>query len=465
MSRVLVIDDEPSICWSFDQALGDAGHEVRVASTAESALADLRTFEPEVVLLDVRLPGMDGLTALRELRKAASAAPVILMTAYGSLDLAVQALNQGAFDYLPKPFDLDDAVEIVRRALASRNCVHPSTPEPGPQPQELLGVSRVMQEIFRQIALVAPLNVPVLITGESGVGKELVARAIHRYSQRDPLRFVPVCVPALSPSVLESELFGHVQGAFTGAERDRPGLLDQAHGGTAFFDEIGEIPLQQQVKLLRVLDDRQIIPVGGNQPHPSEFRLIAATNRSLDDLVARGEFRDDLLYRLSIFRIHLPPLRERREDIPVLARLFLDQVSGDRQLTLTDESIAELQSRRWPGNVRELRSAVQHAAVVCRGHLVTPECLPAPRRAIDPVNDDTSLLRLLQKWAELQMDHIDPLNIETTLYERFLNQFEPIILETALRTAGGNRKLAAELLGLHRETLRKRLRKHGIEED
>ncbi|MBX3444839.1 MAG: sigma-54-dependent Fis family transcriptional regulator [Planctomyces sp.] len=464
MSRVLVIDDEPSICWSFDQALSDSGHEVCIASTAEAAFAEIDRFQPEVVLLDFRLPGMDGLTALRRLQSTEAKPPVILMTAFGSLDLAVSALGDGAFDYLPKPFDLDDAVNVVARALASRGPA-PAPPVPPAQDRhELVGVSRGMQEVFRQIALVAQQNVPVLITGESGVGKELVARAIHKHSGRDPSRFVPVCVPVLSESVMESELFGHVKGAFTGADRDRPGLLEQAHEGTAFFDEIGDVPLAQQVKLLRVLEDQQVTPVGGNASRPSSFRLVAATHQPLDRLVAAGRFREDLYYRLSVFQIHIPALRDRPDDIPALASRFLSQIAGDRSLTFSDDTLAALRQRHWRGNVRELRSAVQHAAVVCRGRQITTECLPAPSAGIS-TSEATETARihdLLRDWARRRLVQARDGQLQIPLFDQFLDAYEPPILEAALDASQGNRRTAAELLGLHRETLRKRLRKYGI---
>ncbi|WP_437186278.1 sigma-54-dependent transcriptional regulator [Planctomicrobium sp. SH668] len=466
MSRILVVDDEPSICWSFEQALGDTGHSVTSVSTAEGALQAIDTFDPELILLDYRLPGMDGLSAIQRMRSNNRQTPVILMTAFGSLDLAVDALGQGVFDYLPKPFDLDDAVAIVARALESSRVAQQPKQVNSDWQTEIVGSSRSMQEVFRQIALVSQLNVPVLITGESGVGKELVARAIHRYSRRDAEKFIPICVPALSEAVLESELFGHVKGAFTGAERTRPGLLQQAHQGTAFFDEIGDLSLAQQVKLLRVLEDGKIFPVGGDQGYQSDFRLVAATHQSLLSRIDSGEFRQDLYYRLNVFRIHVPALRERPEDIPQLARRFLSQLMPERSISLSAETIAELQRRQWRGNVRELRSAIQHAAVISRSGLITPDCLPAEMAsATEPsqslIDDALALLRV---WAEEQIPLINKDDLNSLLYERFLQIFEPPILETALSAVRGNRKLAAELLGLHRETLRKRLRKHGMDE-
>ena len=455
MSQVLIIDDEPSICWTFEQALSDAGHKVRSCASAEAAFDELDGFRPDVVLLDVRLPGVSGLDAIEQLRQRVDGAPVILMTAFGSLDVAVDAIDRGAFDYLPKPFDLDAAIEVVSRALANQSDAEAVDARSSDTVEalEIIGHSRSMQEIFRQVALVAREDVPVLITGESGVGKELVARAIHRRSRQAGGEFVPICIPALSSTLIESELFGHVRGAFTGADRERRGLLRAADGGTAFFDEIGEIPLLQQVKLLRVLDDRQLTPVGSSTSQPASFRLIAATNRSLEELVDRNEFREDLYYRLRVFPIHIPPLRERRDDIPELARHFLACAAGDRALMLSDSALGELNSRNWLGNVRELRAAMQYAAVVTRGSTVTPDCLPPPRVSDSDAGLDRGevIRRELLEWAR---EHVGP---SGDLHGRFLAEFERTIIDAALTAADGNRSAAAELLGLHRETLRKKL--------
>lgn len=460
MSSVLIIDDEPTICWTFEQALSDAGHEVQSFPSAESAFDELDHLDPDVVLIDVRLPGMSGLDALQRLRAQLGETPVIVMTAFGSLDVAVEAIDRGAFDYIPKPFDLDDAIEIVARALATR-----TGPEAGEaQPREpttttdIIGRSRAIQDVFRQVALVAREDVPVLITGESGVGKELVARAIHQRSQYAEGAFVPICIPALSPQLIESELFGHVKGAFTGADRDRRGLLRNADRGTAFFDEIGEVPLLQQVKLLRVLDDRQLTPVGSSRSEPSSFRLIAATNRSLDELVNRGDFREDLYYRLRVFPIHVPPLRERPEDIVELARHFLGQAAAGRGLVLAEPAIAELQQRHWAGNVRELRAAMQYAAVVTRGTLVTPDCLPPSRASEQPTDRRGRIRDDLKHWAAERALALLRSPGADGLHAEFLEEFEEPVIQAALEAVEGNRSAAAELLGLHRETLRKRLR-------
>ncbi len=459
MSRILVVDDEPAICWAFRESMTDEGHDVDIAATAEEALQLVETKSPDVVLMDVRLPGMDGLSALKEIHEQAKSTPVIIMTAFGSLDTAVNATDGGAFDYLPKPFDLDDAIDVVRRALDA-NTSESTTIVKQDLGGTLIGQSLAMQAVFRSIALVADRSVPVLITGESGTGKELVAHAIHQHGRRRSGPFIPICVPALSETVIESELFGHLKGAFTGADRERPGLLDLADGGTAFMDEIGDVPIGQQVKLLRVLEHREITPVGGGQPHKSDFRLVAATNRRLEQSVSDGGFREDLYYRLSVFRIDVPPLRERLEDVELLARHFLGQLGEDTD-SLTEEALRELRSRPWHGNVRELRNVIEHAAIVARAGRITPDCLPRPMGETASQPDSTTDLdQRFQSWLDHQFA-----DGRTTddLYERFLHRFEPLVLMKALEYVDGNRGTAAKLLGMHRETLRQKLRKHGID--
>ncbi len=465
MSRVLVVDDEPAICWSFRESLTDDGHDVDISATAEDALRVVDQAPPDVVLMDVRLPGMDGLTALRQIRDRIGSTPVIIMTAFGSLDTAVNAIDGGAFDYLPKPFDLDEAVEVVRRALDSSSSGPVSTASTcaagtdGP----LIGRSRAMQSVFRSIALVADRDVPVLITGESGTGKELVAHAIHQHGGRRNGPFVPISVPALNPAVIESELFGHVKGAFTGADTERPGLLDLANGGTALMDEIGDIPMPQQVKLLRLLEHREITPVGAGHSHTSNFRLVAATNRPLEQLVAGGTFRQDLFYRLNVFRIDLPPLRDRPDDIEPLARHFLTHLNED-PAALTRETLVELQSRPWHGNVRELRNAIEHAAIVARSARITADCLPSPLPPGELTgNDSAGSDQSFHVWLTTRLSEKAD-ETAGTLYDDFLRQYEPALLRRALAATNGNRGAAARLLGIHRETLRQKLRRYRLDE-
>jgi two-component system nitrogen regulation response regulator GlnG len=468
MPHVLIVDDEPAICWAFREALHDDGCSVDVAGSAEQAMELTQRQAPDVIVMDIRLPGRDGLEALRELRTMSAGTPVIIMTAFGSLNTAVRAIEGGAFDYLTKPVDLDKAVAAVRQALQSadrsRGCALSSHDPESFRPAAgdvLIGRSRAMQDVFRNIALVAEHDVPVLITGESGTGKDLVARAIHEHSRRRG-DLVPVCIPALSESVVESELFGHMRGAFTGADADRRGLLELANHGTAFFDEIGDVPLNVQAKLLRTLESGEFRPVGGSAIRKASFRLIAATHQLLEQRVAAGEFRADLYYRLNVFRIELPALRERPEDIPELAAHLLRQAAGTRY-QLSDDALAELQRRPWNGNVRELRNALEHAAVICRGDRITPEHLPAPAHdASQPqtVSHPTDLRSATRAWAVAALAESD----STPLYERFLRTAEPELLHTVLQQSRGNRATAARRLGLHRETLREKLRKFSGED-
>jgi DNA-binding NtrC family response regulator len=331
----------------------------------------------------------------------------------------------------------------------------------------LIGSSPPMQELYKSIALVAPTDVPVLITGESGTGKELVARAIHRHSGRKDGPFLPICVAALSPGLVERELFGHVRGSFTGASQDRKGLLELAHGGTVLLDEVGDIAPALQVKLLRAIEHREVTPVGDARPRPTDIRLIAATNRPLAELVATGQFREDLYFRLSVFPIHTPPLREHRDDIPSLAAHFLRQprLPNIADLHLSKEVLEELHSRPWVGNVRELRNAIEHAAIVARGQPIRAEHLPAASTgaAAEENGDLRDIQERLARWTGQEARTESAQAADSPLYDRFLELVEPPLLRAILDQCRGNRALAAQTLGIHRATLRQKLRKYGID--
>jgi DNA-binding NtrC family response regulator len=461
MSNILIVDDEESICWGLSRLLSGEGHTVRVASSAEEALENVPQAKPDLVVLDVRLPGMDGLSAMGKFRELAGPVPIVVITAFGSLNTAVAALGEGAFDYLPKPFDLDQAAAVIHRALAIPDAQALDADEvagTASADDELFGTSPAMQEVFKRIALVAPSDTAVLISGESGTGKELVARAIHRHSLRCGAPLVPVNLAALSPTLVESELFGHVRGAFTGATSSRQGLLELANGATVFFDEAGDIPLSVQVKLLRVLEQQEVMAVGDTRPRKTSFRVVAATNRDLRKECAEGRFRQDLFFRLAVFEIVLPPLRQRREEIPQLAERFLRRWAPTDQAAphLLDETVAELCRRDWPGNVRELRNAVEHGALMARGRAIAPEHLPPPTyldqpRASDPA---TALESAVGAWAQSQLTSVRQ---NDDLYQRFLNATEAGLFDTVLTATGGNRAQAAAMLGIHRATLRKKL--------
>jgi two-component system nitrogen regulation response regulator GlnG len=462
VSHILIVDDEEAICWTLKKSLTGAGHRVATAASAEEAFVLTDQQPPDAIILDVRLPGLDGLAALGKLRALSDDAPVIVVTAFGNLATAVRAVEGGAFDYLAKPFDLDQALETVARALQRRG-MQSAAPasEPAPAvapPEEMVGASPAMQNVFKRIALVAPREACVLITGESGVGKELVARAIHRYSTRKDRPFLPVHVAALNPSLVESELFGHVKGAFTGAAQARPGLLALAEGGTIFLDELADIPLSVQMKLLRVLEQGQVLPVGSNQPQTLNIRVLAATHQNLERKVAEGAFRHDLFFRLNVFQIHVPALRDRRDDIVPLTEHFLRRLEP-RALPLLPATAAFLTNQSWLGNVRELRNALEHAVIVARDGPLLQEHFPAsPGFAAQ--SPEQQLATALLYWLE---DRIRAAGKEPhNLYEQLLQAVERPLLEEVVRRLRGNRWAAAQWLGLNRATVRKKLQQYGL---
>jgi len=459
MSRILVVDDEPAIGWSLRELLGDEGHEVEVAASIETALETCSRFLPEAMLLDVRLPGRDGLSALPDLQALAPRARVIVMTAFGDLETAVRAVNGGAFEYLVKPFDLERVSQVVSRALTDPPGRPAAASGTGPpRDGRLVGSSLPMQEVFRQIALVAPIDLPVLITGQTGTGKDLAARAIHAHGPRRDGPFLATSLAALAPSVIESELFGHVRGAFTGAAVDRQGLFELAAGGTVFLDEIGEAPPEVQVKLLRVLEQREITPVGSATPRPVDVRIVAATNRDLAAAIDAGTFRADLYHRLNVFPIAIPALGTRLDDLPALVDWFLTGFQGPRP-AVSEAFLGAIRDRPWPGNVRELKHAVEYACVVARGSVLQPEHLPPLRphtvsRAVggsaEPGVADAVRSWVADAWSQGAQDGGD-------LHASLLRLVERTLAEAVLERTDGNLTAAARILGLDRATLRSRL--------
>ena len=469
MANLLIIDDEPSICWGLKKLAESIGHAARTASSAEQGLKEAaRSPNADVIFLDVRLPGRDGLSAMSELRELLPDSPIVVMTAHGELETAVTAIRNGAFEYLTKPFDLTTAERLIDRALKLRKRTGLVTDgETTSSLQDhIIGRSPAMQEVFKQIALVARAEASVLVSGEQGTGKELVARAIHRFSRRVKEPFVPVHVAALSPANAESELFGHVGGAFVGEESSRIGLLEQAHGGTLFLDEVADIPLPLQVKLLRAIEQQEIVPVGSDQPRPIDVRLISATHENLQAKIADGTLRPDLYFRLVTFQIPLPRLRERGDDILELAEHFIATLTIKNQLprpSLSAATKTELARRPWHGNVRELLNAIEHAVIIVRGGVVDPEHLPAPASSAGQPSSESptiALSQLIQEWAESQLREHDD---REDLYEQFLNLVEPSLLRTVVSHEYGQCAAAARKLGLHRHTLRKKLDQYGIE--
>jgi DNA-binding NtrC family response regulator len=464
MAHVMVLDDEPSICWAFRSFLGDDGHRVSIASSAEQALERVGADPPDVFFVDVRLPGIDGLAALGRIRVLCPEAAVIVMTAHGTMETAVGAVRGGAFDYLSKPFNLEQARRLVSRALEARRHGVGETPTP-PSSGTLVGRSAPMQMVFKQVALAATCAEPVLITGESGTGKELVARAVHQNSDRARGPFVAVHLAAMPEGLVERELFGHERGAFTGADAGRPGLLDRASGGTIFFDEVAEAPPAIQAKLLRVLDSGEYRAVGGGSERHLNARVVAATNRDLTAWVRTGAFRADLFYRLSVLPIHLPALRDRRDDIPLLWETFLDRSApgAGHRLDLDGPVAKALLSHDWPGNVRELKNAADYSARASRGFAIAMEHLPASIFDRIPPTSAASddLDAAITHWmtARLGIPEAD----DRDLYASFLATVEVPLLRQALSWASGNQARVARRLGLHRTTLRQKLRQYGLE--
>lgn len=464
MAHLLIVDDEQSICWGLAR-IGEAmGHTVAVAASAEEAFLLAAGQRPDAIVLDVRLPGMDGLSALGRFQADLGPVPVIIITAYGELGTAVEAVRGGALDYLLKPFDLQVAERAIRRALELPRQPDEAAPPAIDPGEPMVGTSRVMQEVFKRVALAASSEACIHLRGESGTGKELIARAIHRYSRRAAGPFVPVHLAALAPTLAESELFGHARGAFTGADQPHRGLLEQAHNGTLFLDEVADIPPPLQVKLLRVLESGEFQPVGGDRPICVDFRVISATHQDLRGRVAEAKFRHDLFFRLVTFEIVVPPLRDRKEDIRALAERFLDLLAnkgGGPRPSLSAAGLAELERRPWYGNVRELRNCIEHAMILARGGAIAPEHFPPPMLPVAAPAEapDERIASLVRQWAERQLAAGCP---QGDLHERFLRLVERPMLEEVMRHCRGQCAVAARQLGVHRTTLRKRLDELGI---
>jgi two-component system response regulator HydG len=448
---VLVVDDETSILESVRILLKTEGFTAHVAHGGKAGLERLAEVRPDIVVSDVRMPGVDGLQLLAAARAQDPALPVVLMTAQATLQSAIQAVNDGAFYYLQKPFRNDELVAIVRRAAEARSL----RAENQRLTQEIrrrdgrgvvppAGQARPWREALRLAETVAPTDSTVLVTGESGTGKEVVARWIHEQSARAEATFASINCGALPESLLESELFGHTKGSFTGAVKDKQGLFAAAGGGTFFLDEIGETTPATQVKLLRVLQQREVIPVGATEPVPIDVRLVAATNRDLEEEVRRGAFRGDLYYRLNVIAIHLPPLRERRDDIPLLADYFLRGAAsqrGESPKTLAPAALDALVEYQWPGNVRELENAVERAVILTPGDVIAPSALPE---------------RVTER-------RVEPLVSERTPTSPTLEAIERAYVCWVLQNEGGNKSRAAEVLGIDPSTLYRKLARYGVE--
>jgi two-component system nitrogen regulation response regulator GlnG len=459
--HVWVIDDDHAIRWVLEKALQRDNMTVSTFESAAGVLDALGRGRPDAIMADIRMPGMNGLELLSRLREQAPELPVIIMTAHSDLDSAVSAYQGGAFEYLPKPFDVDEAVALVRRAcLAHRPQFEPQ--EPVQRLPEIIGEAPAMQEVFRAIGRLSRSNITVLITGESGSGKELVARALHRHSPRADKSFIAINTAAIPRDLLESELFGHERGAFTGAQATRQGRFEQANGGTLFLDEIGDMPAELQTRLLRVLAEGEFYRVGGHTPTRVDVRVIAATHQNLEQRVRDGLFREDLYHRLNVIRIQLPALNRRREDIPLLTRHFLAQAArelGVESKQLRPETESHLSRMDWPGNVRQLENLCRWLTVMASGREIHLEDLPTELRERAPVTangpDWEAALRL---WASQSLARG-----EQDLLDTALPNFERVLIRVALEQTGGHRQDAARLLGWGRNTLTRKIKELHME--
>lgn len=464
---VWVVDDDRSIRWVLDRALSGAGFTTRCFDSAENMLNAFMRESPETVVTDIRMPGMDGLKLMEAIHDKIPEMPVIVMTAHADLDRAVAAYQNGAFEYLPKPFDVDDAVSIVRRALAA---VAPSTlPDTTEQDEgvpEIIGSAPAMQEVFRAIGRLSQSNMTVLITGESGTGKELVAQALHRHSPRAGRPFIALNTAAIPRDLLESELFGHEKGAFTGATAQRVGRFEQANTGTLFLDEIGDMPAELQTRLLRVLADGEFYRVGGHEPVRVDVRVIAATHQKLVDRVEAGQFREDLFHRLNVIRIELPALRQRASDIRKLAEFFLANTArevGGETKQLSPEVLRVLERYQWPGNVRELENLCRRLTIMAPTREVQVDDLPedvrsGPDGVVEPGGGDWQ--SSLKRWAEQHLiDEAAP-----PLLDEAMPVFERIMIRAALRHTHGRRQEAARKLGWGRNTLTRKIKDLSLDD-
>ena len=466
IKKILVVDDNESVRYSFQRLLHEPSYKVSTAKSGSDGLEKVTSTEFDLIILDVRLPDMSGLDVLRKIKQVDPKAVVLIMTAFGTTDTAIEATKLGAYDYILKPFDIPSMKKLIDDALHSSRLMHTNvflaTEVVEKKPSDLLiGHSRVMQEVYKMIGRVAPSDINVLIRGESGTGKELVARAIYQHSTRSQRPFLAVNCAAIPESLLESELFGHEKGAFTGANRRRTGKFEQTNGGTIFLDEIGDMSLTTQAKILRVIQEGCFERLGGEQTVQVDTRIIAATNKNLERAIEEQKFREDLYYRIKVVSITLPPLRLRQSDIPDLIDYFLDKhcsILNKERLTLTEDAHDLLLKYHWPGNVRELENLICRAIVLCKGQVITSQLFkeelkvsPSTPTPIPHLFDDQLSLEEMQRSA----GH---------LYSKVMERVEKALLESVLTKTGGNQVQAAKILGISRVMLRDRIVKYHIKD-
>ena len=463
-NQVWVVDDDGSIRWVLEKALSQAGITARCFEDGDKLLSKIASEQPEVIISDIRMPGADGLTVLSHITEHYPDLPVIITTAHSDLDSAVASYQKGAFEYLPKPFDIEELVAITERALAQAREKRGEIPDQEEIPEtDIIGEAPAMQEVFRAIGRLAHSNITVLINGDSGTGKELVARALHRHSPRSRNAFIALNMAAIPKDLMESELFGHEKGAFTGANSKREGRFEQANDGTLFLDEIGDMPADTQTRLLRVLADGEFYRVGGHTSVKVDVRIIAATHQNLEQLVRQGSFREDLFHRLNVIRIHIPKLAERREDISRLMQYFFQKAAeelGGEPKVLLPEAEKFLQGLDWPGNVRQLENTCRWLTVMASGREVHLSDLPPELGSISEPIVATGTEKTEADWRELlhQWARNELLQGKHRILEQATPQFERVMIEVALQHSQGRKRDAAELLGWGRNTLTRKMK-------
>ncbi|NQZ06388.1 MAG: nitrogen regulation protein NR(I) [Algicola sp.] len=473
-STVWVVDDDDSIRWVLNKALSSNSVDVHCFEDGPQALVELQQTQPDLIISDVRMPGIDGLTLLGKIHEFYPDIPVIIITAHSDLDSAVNAYQSGAFEYLPKPFDIDEVLEAVQKALEqAKEAKRPTSPAPMVKLQTgIIGEAPPMQDVFRAIGRLSRSNISVLINGESGTGKELVAKALHKHSPRSEQSFIALNMAAIPKDLIESELFGHEKGAFTGANAVRHGRFAQADGGTLFLDEIGDMPTDVQTRLLRVLSDGQFYRVGGHSPIEVNVRIIAATHQNLESLVNEGRFREDLFHRLNVVRIHLPSLKERKQDIPKLTQYFLHRASDELDVPMkkiASDAVDFLSRLDWPGNVRQLENTCRGLTVMASGSEIQLSDMPHELRKQTSSNKEPSAQTTQpttpSSWQQLLKKAVTQLLDEgqSDILDQCLPQFERILLSAALAHCDGKKQLAASKLGWGRNTLTRKLKELNID--
>ncbi|MEJ2730793.1 MAG: sigma-54 dependent transcriptional regulator [Deltaproteobacteria bacterium] len=467
MSTILIIDDDDQLRKSFHKLLTEEGYTAQGAASGEAGLEIIRRRLPDLVIVDIRLPGMDGLETFEAIHALEPKLPVIIMTAYGTTETAIEATKMGAFDYILKPFEIPDMLAVIKQALEAGRFMRTPVQMDGSSNkaghEAIVGRSKPMQDVYKAIGRVSTSDATVLIRGESGTGKELVARAIYQHSLRAQKPFLVINCVAIPENLLESELFGYEKGAFTGAAHRRVGKIEQVHGGTVFLDEIGDMPSSIQSKILRLLQEKSIERLGGRRTIPVDVRILAATNRDLEAALAEGRFREDLYYRLKVVTIELPPLRQRQDDIPLLTDFFLARYAAELGMDnpgITPDAVVTLNRHQWPGNVRELANTLQKALIFSRGAPIRAEdvmqALSAEKTPGEP--DSPEAEDIIRRWMRLAMTSKD----EQDTFEKIMDHLAGILVGEALNLTDGNRSRAAKLLGLSRPTLHSKIEKYGL---